>query len=695
MSKIGKIFNPKIILDPFCGIGSLLTHIDYGERQIGLEINPKVIEVAKFINPEAKIMLGDFIKEDLTDNVDLIISTPPFGVRVNINGRNIPYEMAFIDKSLEILKENGTIVALLPSTFLTAPIYENTRKNILQNYSLEEVIDLQSGSFTNTFIRTSIIVINKNKPQYDSVYFTVYDDNIEKIINNYLNKFGDFWVKRSRINNRIDRHFFDPQFDDIENKLKGQEVKEIQEIAEIYGGYLFKTEERKESGKYLILSGKNIQHGKLITTDKDKYSSYIENSRFNNAILQDGDIFISLIFNDPKLYFYRKSDTPAVINQNCAIIRSRFNKYITTYLQTKEGKKLFEAQFDRKRWGTAIPHVSLSSLKQIRIPIIPYEDLNKLSLEEISKNSRQENHELINRLNDIENTNSNHQVIELLKELKQIVLRVEQKVDKVLDMLNDIQTDFESTKNEAREDEQKLFLLYNKLDRRLKNLTNEISDELESYKELSETIILNWDKLDSLSKEIFPLAEYLYSKLQEIPQVDFSPVILQYCKSIENELLKKLFIKFTLYLINKFKDLDTFLKDDLVKIINNKENQTFYFANSIQKAKGKDEIDIKYTFGQMQHILSLTKSEEIVSRSPLYKEFLTYIQKYYNAQIFLANDFLKEIKEINDNYRNKCAHPYKLDIDKAKYCKERIPKDIDYIIDSQIRSKDVDNSDEK
>lgn len=805
-SELGKIFKPKKVLIPNCDFGSLLRVFNFSEKAYGLEINKEAYKLARYLNRNANIKFGDFIHIKIQQKFDMIAFIPPFGVRVEYEGHRYYSEVLYIKKSLNLLDKNGILICLVPNNFLTAQIYETIRKNIIHNYSLELIINLPTKILPNSFIQTSIIVIKNCKPERNKVLMAVYDDNIKKIINNYLEGKGKLWINRQKIKNRLDRKYFDPKFDVIEKKLKGKEVKKLKDIAEIIKGYSFRSVELKVKGQYLILSGRNIKNGKIILTNRDKYCNLIKNQRFRNRVLQEGDIYISLIFRDPKIYIYKKNDIPAIINQNGAIIRSRNNKYIAEYLKTLEGKEVFEKQIDRKRVGRVIPHLTINALKQIRIPIIPIENLNSVVDSEIPVSERYEtvlNNTIIptlikkgwdvlreyrvdnirldiallrksklisfievkskirdfkliksqldyyreicnvktcflvsgnnifqymddnfilikdfpvpseikiSKISKFKEIKKVQEITEFYQTLPQEILverriehviedkelyrkfvlglltrlkagqeRIEGKLDKVIETLKAIQMDFGLTKREERDNEEKLLILYNKLDRKLDIIKKEISEEISIYIELSKKLIENWDKLDDLSKEVIPLAEYLYSKIQEIPDVDFSPVILQYCKALENELLKKLFIDFTISINKKYKNIEKFISKDL----SNVQKSTNKFASYILKYREKPRNKIKYTLGEMQFILNLNRSKKIVEESPLLQEFIKFIGIKFNQAKILSKEFIKEIEKITKQFRNKCAHPYKLGIESARACKERVPKDLDYFLNSK------------
>ena len=557
---------------------------------------------------------------------------------------------------------------------MSAPIYKDFRENILKNYSLDAVFELPPGALPRTHLDTSILLIHKNKPSTSKVFFSTFAGDIFQTIKHFKDGTGELWVDRKSVTENWQRHYYDPKYNKINDSLIGHEVKELSDLAEVLRGLIIDSSLLRNEGKFLVISGKNIQNGILMRTDRDRFINNLPEKRFCQTVLHEGDIIISLIFNDRKLYTYKKGDPPAVINHNCAIIRSVNNPFIKLYLQTKDGRKLFEMQMEQRTQGTTIHHISISSLRSIKIPIIPIEDLNQLSLNNIVSNTKQENKELTERLSDIEAISKDTQILNFLKEIKDIVTRVEQKVDQIIKSLQDLQTHFSKIKLENRDDEEKLLLLYSIMDKKLSEISSHLIEEIEVYENLTEHVFVNWGKLDPLSKQFLPLAEYLLSKLKEFPEADYSPVILEFCKALENEVLKKLFVNFTSYITNKEFDLDKFLEIDLSSGEDGKERKTKKFARMIRKYVEKDPSEIKYTLGDMSFVLQLVAGENTLSGSPLLQTFKNYICGHFKQDKFLSKEYLNEIQFIIDSFRNKCAHPYKLNEETAIDCKNHVPK---------------------
>ncbi|QGS68311.1 hypothetical protein CV093_06040 [Oceanobacillus sp. 143] len=126
--------------------------------------------------------------------------------------------------------------------------------------------------------------------------------------------------------------------------------------------------------------------------------------------------------------------------------------------------------------------------------------------------------------------------------------RIEEKIDYIGKQLTNFLVSFDELKTETRGLEEKVKLMNFKLERIEKQITDE---ELEDYYLLSQSNYDNWDMLDNLTQKFIPMAEYLFSKLQKLNGADFSPVILELCRAIENEFLLKVFKRYTLDLLDR------------------------------------------------------------------------------------------------------------------------------------------------
>ncbi len=250
---------------------------------------------------------------------------------------------------------------------------------------------------------------------------------------------------------------------------------------------------------------------------------------------------------------------------------------------------------------------------------------------------------------------------------------INSKIDKVLVKLDTLETDFADLKRESRDVEQKLLLLTSKL-----NKLEIQSEDLEDYYTLSQNAYDNWDDFDVLTKQFIPLAEFLYSKLQKYDKPDYSPVILELCRAIENEFLLKVFKKYTLGLIDREDDkLNRFLSGD--RSSSELKSKTGQFVKAVSKAARTRNPE--FTLGQMNTILSMVNDTNIVSKSPLMSDFLTYLQSNTEASRLLDPDYIRKVNDIVNKYRNPSAHPQLMSLEKANECREIMPDRLDYFME--------------
>src|ERR1017187_1180406 len=79
-------------------------------------------------------------------------------------------------------------------------------------------------------------------------------------------------------------------------------MKKISDLATVIAGFSPQAEERREQGEYLVIGGRNIKDGKLITTDADSYVDTIDRGSFRRAVALPGGIIVSTLFGKRKLY---------------------------------------------------------------------------------------------------------------------------------------------------------------------------------------------------------------------------------------------------------------------------------------------------------------------------------------------------------------------------------------------------------
>jgi len=661
---------PKSCLNLNSNIGEILSHCSEIENKVGIDINSQNVELAKYLNPNLQFENLDPLSYNSETRFNSVICFPPLGQRIQLNGRRIQAEQLYFSKSLELLEEQGNAVFIVANNFLTAPVFEELRNTILNNYSLETVISLPKGILRNTGVDLSILLINHNKFE-TTKYYKINDKDFSKTT---LGD-SDFSVVKDNLTERWDYNFHNPKNREYEKELKNQETKRIEELVEVVLGTHFSREEFKGKGDYLWLTSRNISNGNLNFTDSDKFISKREFSRREqNAILRNGDILIPRIQrNKESFYVHNDNDGKIIAFQHFIILRGKNADYVASYLNTDNGIKLFNQQIQRHARGSVMPTISISDLKNIEIPILPIEDLELASKRKLEKLSYDELLVVKEKYEDLKKVykdtkDSHRQILEIMQENHSEVMstmgRIENKVDDIKSVLTELVSDFNSIKELPREIDERINRLNESLDSKLDEL---ISDQKQLDFYITE--IKRWfdfyDLLETKSKKYLPEAEYIFDHISKLENPDYSPFILQYCRALENELLKKIFRAYVKSLIDREIEITKEFEWDFGRKESGKPNSenTFKLAKHLQRCIRKPEEEWFFELGSMEVNLRYLTGKT-AEKSPLLIDLKSFVLNRFEQEI-LNIEYLDEIKTIIRDYRNQSAHPNLIDTEKA------------------------------
>jgi SAM-dependent methyltransferase len=656
---LAEIYNPHSVLDPCCGTGNILSYFKK-LKTTGVDVNASVLDVARKLNAAYEFINADALSYNFEGKFDLVVGSLPFGLRVN---GKVPIEGELIKKGVGLLNSNGAAIFVVPEGLLCSVMFADFRKFLLSNYAVAMVISLPVGIFHPfTNIKTSLLVL-RNGTANEDVFMGEYKGNASELVESFKTKQGDFFISISKLEDRLDRNYY-AHIDLIEEKLRGKEVRKLGDIAEIIRGQPINKETLKTTGRFAVLNRR----------DKFGNQLFIDDIKNEKTVLKQNDIVIPLLGNN-KMYVHKSDNQETVISEFYAIIRSANSNYISTYLQTPDGQDLLWKQTDRVSVGTAIRQVSIAALQNILVPILPLTDLNFLD-EDYLKNASLENlRRLETNLKQLINTyeeNSLHQnfskqVLSILKTQEERTKRMEEKLDNVnvkldtvLSTLTRLTEDISKIKNNKRDDEEKLSRICFEIDAKLSELIKEQERNIEFYKDEIKKWLDEWSLLHSASSNFLTSAELIFDHLPASDETDYSPFIIQYCRALENEILKKLFEAYHIYLTEENVNRKALVLKDL------KSENTSFFAKFIER----DKRD--YTLGNMNMIMSFLKEGgKTLRSSPLLQNFREFTLRYFEEKV-IQKEFLSTIDNITSNYRNKSAHPYILKLDVAKECQKLI-----------------------
>lgn len=180
-----------------------------------------------------------------------------------------------------------------------------------------------------------------------------------------------------------------------------------------------------------------------------------------------------------------------------------------------------------------------------------------------------------------------------------------------------------------------------------------------------------YDLLESKSRKYLPEAEYIFDHISKLENPDYSPFILQYCRALENELLKKIFRAYVQSLIDREIEITKEFEWDFGRKESGKPNSenTLKLAKHLQRCLKKSEEEWFFELGSMEVNLRYLTGKT-AEKSPLLIDLKTFVLNSFEQEI-LNIEYLDEIKTIIRDYRNQSAHPNLIDTEKAlKFHKE-------------------------
>jgi len=165
------------VLEPSCGIGRFLHYFAPETEVEAFEINETSYEIARLNFPTFDIQKSYFNElfierngkaKTIKPRFELVIGNPPYGDfigKFTTKERRLTgatrYEEYFITRGLDVLKKDGLLVFVIPSSFLDGGATA-IKKSIDQKAKLLDAYRLPKGIFKQTDIQTDIVVFKKS-----------------------------------------------------------------------------------------------------------------------------------------------------------------------------------------------------------------------------------------------------------------------------------------------------------------------------------------------------------------------------------------------------------------------------------------------------------------------------------------------------------------------------------------------------
>lgn len=306
-------------------------------------------------------------------------------------GKKYSANLLWIINSLQSIKPDGIVVALVPNGVLFNNVDEDIRKYLIGNNYIDTIISLPTGILPFAGVASSLIILKKNSSRFHTIrmidatelssaqrrgrFFTQEDiayiidlytseEHTEKSFDVTLDeiKQNDFYLG---INRYCAYSLTNPcELGDItRNIFRGYQInaKELDAIS---------IDNEDEESDYRIINISDIQAEGFVS--KNLKAVRIEDTRkFNKYCVKDGDIIITAKNTTIKSAIYRShGDYKAILTGNLIAIRVNETKinpyYLKAFLDSEQGEMVIKSI----QTGTSIITLNPNSLKDMKVSLL-------------------------------------------------------------------------------------------------------------------------------------------------------------------------------------------------------------------------------------------------------------------------------------------------------------------------------------
>ena len=270
---------------------------------------------------------------------------------------------------------------VVPTAFLYSKKYLSLREELISK-GINIVVTTKRNYFSRVYNTSIAFIISKKTPTSEVLFSTV--DSPEELADIIFDE-GRF-KRKIFFASSIDSNNLLPENYSYEKKnlssfIDSFNPKKLEDIAEIIpGANPVWTDYSEDRTGIPLLSSGSIKNGKIVKCTKFiREENY---KKFSRQLLQSGDILITKLFGQNKICIVDDDMLPAIASNFLYIIRplglADFNIY--EYLSNNAGKLLFKKQLDEVSTKGTIQSISLSALKQLKIPQLRKEDMSSFEM---------------------------------------------------------------------------------------------------------------------------------------------------------------------------------------------------------------------------------------------------------------------------------------------------------------------------
>jgi type I restriction enzyme M protein len=407
-----------------------------GTNDEGIGANKKIEDIERLLLEELK-KIQDHTFEKF-DEVSLIDALPhladaiffispvgsnlPSDIQTTISIKDCNFEITrnqsdlfYLLRSIKHLYKKGRLGIVLPSEvlFKDTNSHKKVREFLIEEDLLEAIVQLPLGIFPQASLKWVLLIINTDKPKEKKHKFAfmivkatrkgdlnlITEESINKAIyvyKNFTSLSNDYIASLEEIQqqdyNLLPSRYLGAIADDIKKIRRSKTGRQLSEICRVIRG--------TSTGMSCNISGIPVISTKNLSKDiKDLYLTLDDISYVSPELcsppIEEKCIIVSLVGNDlkptifnPEVLKKTYGRKEILLGKNVAAIFPDNDMVDFEYLYYQLNSSLIKTQIEERRAGAGIPHISLSQLKDIIVPLLS-------KIEEQKAFSRQQKTELL------------------------------------------------------------------------------------------------------------------------------------------------------------------------------------------------------------------------------------------------------------------------------------------------------------
>lgn len=177
-----KIKHSHLVADLTFGKGGFFNKAPVEFNTYGCELDVLNYQIATALFPKSNLVNKDFRNYESFSKMDLVFGNPPFNLRMRYAGEDTSSQFIYIQKSFEILKQNGILVLLVPNYYLSDEMMHKSDRNYIdKRFKLLCQYKLPLNTFAYTGVacfETKIMFLQKLQEDSEIENINSYDDYI-------------------------------------------------------------------------------------------------------------------------------------------------------------------------------------------------------------------------------------------------------------------------------------------------------------------------------------------------------------------------------------------------------------------------------------------------------------------------------------------------------------------------------------